>query len=128
MVQHVFCTGQPGCGKTTLVRHCAKWLQHRGYRVRGFVTDEVRKSGRRGGFDVVAMGDLKRRGTLARKATGRRRKPGTIRMGSFAVDVPSFEKVALPTLQKAPHVDVYIIDEVGRMELLSEALFSVARG
>jgi len=37
---------------------------------------------------------------------------GTIRMGSFAVDVPSFEKVALPTLQKAPHVDVYIIDEV----------------
>ena len=44
--------------RTTLVRHCAKWLQHRGYRVRGFVTDEVRKSGRRGGFDVVAMGNL----------------------------------------------------------------------
>lgn len=41
--------------------------------------------------------------------------PGTIRMGSFAVDVPSFEKVALPTLQKAPHVDVYIIDEVPNM-------------
>lgn len=37
---------------------------------------------------------------------------GTIRMGSFMVDVPGFEKVALPTLQKAPHVDVYIIDEV----------------
>ena len=38
-------------------------------------------------------------------------------MGSFAVDVPSFEKVALPTLQKAPHVDVYIIDEVPKMGL-----------
>ena len=44
--------------RTTLVRHCAQWLQRRGYHVRGFVTDEVRKSGRRGGFDVVAMGNL----------------------------------------------------------------------
>lgn len=33
-------------------------------------------------------------------------------MGSFVVDVASFEEVALPTLRRQAEVDVYIIDEV----------------
>lgn len=115
---HFFCTGQPGCGKTTLVRRLAQSLRRRGLRVRGFLTEEVRRRGRRCGFDVVALGARggPRRRPLARKAE---LLPGGCRMGAFSVDVEGFEQVALPALQEK--VDVYIIDEIGRMELMSEA-------
>ena len=45
-------------------------------------------------------------------------------MGKYAVDVASFEGLALPQL--APHcpgVRLHVVDEVGKMELLSPAFF-----
>ena len=127
----VLVTGQPGSGKTTAVLSLVRALQERirehsveqlkaGLRLQGFVTEEVMKGGTRIGFDVVTIPDG-RRGVLSRKG-GRASLPKT---GQYSVDVDSFERLALPTL--CPEDDastasstVYVVDEIGRMELHSD--------
>ena len=82
----------------------------------GFITEEVvGPTGSRIGFDVVTVpGD--ERGVLARKEGLKKSLP---KVGQYTVDVPSFERLAIPTLQSSEKEVVYIIDEVGRMELHS---------
>ena len=113
-------TGQPGCGKTTAVMHFVAALQEAGIPHRGFYTEEVlSKSGSRVGFDVVTVPDG-RRGVLSRK-DGDRRWPKT---GKYSVDVAGFEALARPSLEPSDNsVEigriVYVVDEIGRMELHS---------
>lgn len=40
-MHHLFVTGQPGCGKTTLIIRIAKAAAEKGLRLSGFYTDEV---------------------------------------------------------------------------------------
>ncbi|XP_059929194.1 cancer-related nucleoside-triphosphatase isoform X2 [Gadus macrocephalus] len=65
MFKHVFLTGPPGVGKTTLVRKASEALASSGAAVGGFYTEEVREGGRRVGFDVVVT-TTGERGCLSR--------------------------------------------------------------
>ena len=49
-VQALLLTGVPGIGKTTIVKRVAAALS--GRRIRGFVTGEIRRAGRRVGFEL----------------------------------------------------------------------------
>jgi nucleoside-triphosphatase THEP1 len=51
MARHIFITGQPGVGKTTLVVAAVRACQD----VCGFYTAERRSGSERSGFDVVAL-------------------------------------------------------------------------
>nr|KAJ0190495.1 hypothetical protein LSAT_V11C800427330 [Lactuca sativa] len=44
-------------------------------------------------------------------------------MGRCRVDVASFESLALPELQFKEYTDLFVIDEVGKMELFSSLFF-----
>jgi len=120
----ILVTGQPGCGKTTAVQTMILFLEQLGYECRGFYTQEVRDaSGHRIGFDVVTVPD-KKRGILARNnGSLPSHYPKT---GKYLVDVASFESLALPSLTLGDGKDlsadkpiVYVLDEIGRMELHS---------
>ena len=83
----------------------------------GFVTEEVRQDGRRVGFDVVSL--TGERATLARAGgSGGVRRP---MVGQYAVDIASFERVALPALsaRAGDGRRLLVLDEIGKMELLS---------
>ncbi|KAG2453774.1 hypothetical protein HYH02_001984 [Chlamydomonas schloesseri] len=124
-IRHVFLTGAPSSGKSTLCRSVvadgldAQW--------QGFFTGEVREQGERIGFDVITVGSgpaLK--GPLARVA--REQASAAPRVGKYCVDVASFERLALPALRLdggAPRL--VLIDEVGKMELFSRAFFPAVR-
>ncbi|XP_029787204.1 cancer-related nucleoside-triphosphatase isoform X1 [Suricata suricatta] len=130
MARHVFLTGPPGVGKTTLIQKASEVLKSSGVPIDGFYTEEVRQGGRRIGFDVVTLSGV--RGILSR--TGSEPPPGKreCRVGQYVVDLTSFEQLALPVLRNAgpssgPGRRVCVIDEIGKMELFSQPFIQAVR-
>ncbi|XP_041645769.1 cancer-related nucleoside-triphosphatase [Cheilinus undulatus] len=132
MIKHVFLTGPPGVGKTTLVQKACEALVSSGVRVEGFYTEEVREGGRRVGFDVVTV--TGERGRLSRirdvSALSHGRREYTV--GQYVVDLPSFESVALPLFRNVGSGGggdrkVFVIDEIGKMELFSQSFIRSVR-
>ncbi|XP_032464335.1 cancer-related nucleoside-triphosphatase isoform X2 [Phocoena sinus] len=97
MARHVFLTGPPGVGKTTLIQKASEVLKSSGVPVEGFYTEEVRQGGRRIGFDVVTLSGA--RGPLSR--IGSELPPGKREccVGQYVVDLTSFEQLVLPVLR-----------------------------
>jgi nucleoside-triphosphatase len=110
--RHLLITGTPGCGKTTLikkvVRHFSSW------EVTGFWTNEVRKAGRRIGFDIVVVGGES--GVLARVEKKSLKSP-KFQVGRYYVSTIDLEILVVPILYLKS--DLLIIDEIGKMEIFS---------
>lgn len=105
--------GRPGSGKTTVARRLAAIVQKEGFGAAGFTTEEIREGRRRVGFAVETL--VGERAVLAHMDL-----PGPPRVGKYGVDLPAFEALALPELDRASNADVVILDELGKMELASE--------
>lgn len=103
-------TGAPGIGKTTVLRQVAEGLGDR--RVAGFLTDEIRERGRRMGFLIAPFGGVER-------VMAHVEHPGNDRVGRHGVDVAAIDAVSDAVLGLDPEVDVYLVDEIGKMECLS---------
>jgi nucleoside-triphosphatase THEP1 len=109
--------------------------------VSGFITEECREwgsdggggMGNRTGFDVVTLpppGIAPKRGPLARRnAEGTTPPKGTPSVGKYAVDVTSFETLAIPSISASAsaaadglhkRARVTVVDEVGKMEMFGE--------
>jgi len=112
-------TGLPGSGKTTLVKQIVSDLTLES--AVGFITEEIRRSGKRRGFDVVTLDG--QRAPLARVGKG------SPRVGKYVVKLEPFEKLAVRVMKEAVRNDAFpiIIDEVGKMELLSDQFVKIMR-
>jgi nucleoside-triphosphatase len=106
--------GRPAVGKTTVARRLAALLGEAGVPLAGFVTEELREQRRRVGFAVETFHGV--RAVLAHVDLR-----GPPRVGKYGVDLAAFERVALPALASPPERGVVLIDELGKMELASEA-------
>lgn len=111
-------TGVPGAGKTTLVRAVLSRLP--GIRAAGFTTEELRGPSGRTGFKVVTLDGREARLATAREGEGPK-------VGWYTVHVAEFEATAVPTLAPRHDLDLYVIDEIGKMECLSERFRSFIR-
>ncbi len=115
----ILLTGLPGCGKTTAVMTIAKKLDRK--KVAGFYTQEIRKNNIRKGFSwkrfdgpagVLAHVDIK----------------GRFKVGKYGVDVTGFENAVVPILDtEQSDTELFIIDEIGRMECFSEKFVAAVR-
>ncbi len=116
-------TGPPGAGKSTLARKIVEELKKKGLKVCGISCPDVREGGRRVGFVVEDL-ESGERAWLA-KVSG---CPGP-RVGRYFL-CPEAEELAVKALNK--ECDVYLIDEIGPMELklprLREAMLKVVKG
>jgi nucleoside-triphosphatase len=108
--KHILITGLPGVGKTTLIRKVLAGLPP-ALPVAGFFTGELREGGHRVGFEIEALDG--RRGILSHV-----RFQSPYRVGRYGVDIGGFEKLVLPLL-RAGEADLYVIDEIGKMECFS---------
>jgi nucleoside-triphosphatase len=105
--------GRPGIGKTTVAAGLTDLLREAGVPLTGFLTREIRERGSRVGFSLETLAG--ERATLAHVNL-----PGPPRVGKYGVDLPAFEELAIPTLERAGRGAMAIIDELGKMELASE--------
>jgi nucleoside-triphosphatase len=109
--KNLLITGLPGIGKTTLVKKLSEELKH--LRPAGFYTAEIREEGIRKGFELISLDG--KRGLLSHKEI-----KSPYRVGPYRVDIESFKNF----LDSVPFFDpsnrLIIIDEIGKMECLSE--------
>lgn len=114
----VLITGRPGSGKTTLMQRVIARLPGR---AAGFYTRELRKGGARTGFELVTLKG--ERGVLASIE-----RSGGPRVGKYGVDLAVLDEVGVPALRQAMReADYVVVDEIGKMELLSPAFVAVVR-
>ncbi|XP_074899378.1 cancer-related nucleoside-triphosphatase isoform X2 [Buteo buteo] len=130
MSKHVFLTGPPGVGKTTLIQKVTQALKSSGISIDGFYTEEVREGGRRTGFDVVTLSG--KRGPLSRVSSDSSTSRREYRVGQYVVDLVSFEQLVLPMLRNVNHGSdaekkICVIDEIGKMELFSQPFIQAVR-
>lgn len=103
-------TGHPGCGKTTLVRRLVEEL---GVSAGGFYTQEIRTRGRREGFGLTTLDG--QTATLASVHIA-----GGPRVSRYGVNPAAMDEVAAPAIERAiAEAQLIVIDEIGKMELLS---------
>ncbi|NXO00190.1 NTPCR triphosphatase, partial [Rhinopomastus cyanomelas] len=119
-----------GVGKTTLIQKVTQALKSSGVPIDGFYTEEVREGGRRTGFDVVTLSG--KRGPLSRVSSVSSTSRQDCRVGQYVVDVVSFEQLVLPMLRNINHGSeaekrICVIDEIGKMELFSQAFIRAVR-
>ena len=115
----ILLTGQPGCGKTTAIMRIIASLD--GGKVAGFYTQEIRENNHRRGFrwkrldgaaGILAHVDIK----------------GRFKVGKYGVDVADFEKSVVPFLDaERTNAELFVIDEIGKMECFSEKFVAVTR-
>ncbi|KAK9725498.1 hypothetical protein RND81_05G148300 [Saponaria officinalis] len=115
----ILISGPPGIGKTTLVSRVVDNLRasNPNLKVQGFLTREIRQGNQRVGFEVVTIGG--QRAPLASINNSSLQSSRWPTVGRYHVDVSSFERIALPELQIHEDTDLFVIDEVGKMELFS---------
>ncbi len=110
----VFLTGEPGCGKTTVIRKIHDSLQERGVSVGGMVSGEIRRGGIRAGFSLEDL-ITHESGTLAQ--VGLEVGP---RVGKYRVNLSDIQAIGVTAIRRAvTQTNVVIIDELGPMELHS---------
>ncbi|KAA0006362.1 MAG: NTPase [Thermoplasmata archaeon] len=115
-------TGLPGVGKTETLIKVVKDLEESGYKVGGMVTQAIIEKGERVGFYIM---DWK---TKEKKIFAHVNIDSPDRVGKYGVDLKVLEEIGVPAIERAivdEDTDVIIIDEVGKMEMLSEKFCKV---
>jgi nucleoside-triphosphatase len=110
-------TGAPGIGKTTVIRRTVDGLTDEG--LRGFYTEEIREKGERRGFRLVSFD-----GTA--HIIAHVDFPKSHRVGKYGVDVQTLDDAAR-LLRPDFGARVYLVDEIGKMECLSERFVAAMR-
>ena len=110
-------TGMPGIGKTTIIWRVAE--RPKGRRLGGFFTAEIREAGERQGFRLVAFDGTA--WVIAHVGL-----PKTHRVGKYGVDIGVIDEAA-ELLTPDAGLDIYLVDEVGKMECLSTRFIAAMR-
>ena len=110
MKQVYLLTGTPGTGKTSLIKQVVASMKGN---AGGFYTEEIRTRGARQGFRLVTLD-----GKDAILAHVNFDSP--YRVGKYGVNLDSLDRIGVPALHKASQqCELVIIDEIGKMEMLS---------
>jgi nucleoside-triphosphatase len=103
-------TGPPAIGKTTLMLQLTEKLSD--LSVAGFYTKEIRKGGQRVGFQISTFDGREK--VLAHVAIR-----SVYRVSKYGVDIDAMEEIIHHLKKCNSHPNVWLIDEIGKMESYS---------
>jgi nucleoside-triphosphatase len=110
MKRALLLTGKPGTGKTALLKEALARTKVKGG---GFYTEEIRARGIRQGFRIVTLDGQE--AILAHVSIS-----SPYQVSKYRVDTDSLNRVGVSALHQAlKKSDLIVIDEIGKMELLS---------
>jgi len=109
--KNILITGQPGIGKTTLIKKIVRQLAD--LRPVGFYTEEIRESGVRKGFELISLSG-------PRELLSHVDIRSPYRVSKYGVDIKRFEDFLdfIPFSERGR--EIVIIDEIGKMECFSK--------
>jgi len=103
-------TGSPGTGKTAIIKQAIAKTK---IRAGGFYTEEIRVGGVRQGFRIISLD--RQEGILAHINIS-----SPYQVSKYRVDIESLNRVGISAIHQAlEECDLIVIDEIGKMELLS---------
>jgi nucleoside-triphosphatase THEP1 len=103
-------SGRPGTGKTSLVKEALDRVRTK---AGGFYTQDIRSGGTRQGFKIVTLDG--KEAVLAHINVS-----SPYQVSKYKVDMDSLNEVGVSALQQAlKEDDLIVVDEIGKMELLS---------
>jgi len=110
-------TGMPSVGKTQTLLKIIEKIEESGYVLQGMITEPVKVKKKRVGFYVTDWQ------TREKKVFAHVDFVTKEKVGDYGVDLKVLEEIGVPAIERAiddDDVDIIIIDEVGKMEMLSE--------
>ena len=115
MAKNVFITGIPGVGKTTLLKKLAHDLSM--LVIKGFYKEKIVEEDSIRGYRVISF-------DFHDQILAHLFIEGPNKMDGFGINVEGFEKFILPQFQNIAMVDLFIFDEIGKMECMSDSFCS----
>lgn len=111
-IKNILITGNPGVGKTTLIKNIISKLN---IPAGGFYTSEIRDSeGRRLGFKIISLDGKENIMAGVDIVSG-------YRVSKYGVNTSAIDQIGVSAIRDAiENKDIIIIDEIGRMELFSK--------
>jgi len=107
---NILITGRPGIGKTSVI---LKVVQQFPGKMGGFITREIKRSGKRIGFELETLDGKK--GILAHIDV-----KSPYKVSKYRVNIEDLEKIGVKSINNAmKDCELIVIDEIGKMELFS---------
>jgi nucleoside-triphosphatase len=110
-------TGMPSVGKTETLIKIIEKIEKSGYKIEGMITETLLEDNKRVGFYVKDWQ------TNEREVFAHINFDLKDKVGKYGVDLNVLERVGVTAIENAindENIDIIIIDEIGKMEMLSE--------
>ena len=110
-------TGMPSVGKTQTLIKIIEFLEQSGYAIGGMITEPIVERKKRVGFYVADWQ------TKVKEVFAHIDIDSKDRVGKYGVDTSALERIGVPAIESAianEEINIIIIDEIGKMEMLSE--------
>ena len=113
MSKKIFVSGKPGCGKSKLISEIIGCLKEK-VKIAGIISPEIREKGCRTGFKIIEIP------SMVEEILASVKIKNAPKVSKYGVNIKGINKIVDVFKKDLENAELIIIDELGKMELMSE--------